>query len=138
MSATIDDLMAQAARMGITIREERIPGSRLGEYLNETRTIRLDERMNDNQRLCTLQHELIHAEHFEQGLDLLGPEKEEAKTRRETAQRLVDPEAYALAEQTYDASAFKIAAELGLTVAVVEDYRRILEIHPELCRNVND
>ena len=57
----------------------------------------------------------------------MGHDVEEQKTRRETALRLIEPQEYANAEETYDACPYKIADELGVTVNLVRDYRKILE-----------
>lgn len=122
------DLLCIAHSMGLQVVEAIINDDRLGSYRHNTRRITLDERLTDNQKRVTLQHEIIHAEHWRDGIaQLLSHDVEEQKTRRETAIRLIDPQEYANAEETYDACPYKIADELGVTVNLVEDYRRILE-----------
>ncbi len=114
--------------MGLQVVEAIINDDRPGSYQHNRRRITLDERLTDNQKRATLQHEIIHAEHWRDGIaQLLSHDVEEQKTRRETALRLIDPQEYANAEETYDACPYKIADELGVTVNLVEDYRRILE-----------
>ena len=114
--------------MGLQVVETTINDDRLGSYQHNRRRITLDERLNDNQKWVTLQHEIIHAEHWRDGIaQLMGHDVEEQKTRRETALRLIDPQEYANAEETYDACPYKIADELGVTVNLVRDYRKILE-----------
>lgn len=122
------DLLCIAQTMGLQVVEAIINDDRLGSYQHNRRRITLDERLTDNQKRVTLQHEIIHAEHWRDGIaQLLSHDVEEQKTRRETALRLIDPQEYANAEETYDACPYKIADELGVTVNLVEDYRRILE-----------
>ena len=114
--------------MGLQVVEAIIEDDRLGSYQHNRRRITLDERLTDNQKRVTLQHEIIHAEHWRDGIDqLMGHDVEEQKTRRETALRLINPQEYANAEETYDACPYKIADELGVTVGLVRDYRAILE-----------
>ena len=122
------DLLCIAHAMGLQVVEAIINDDRLGIYQHNRRRIILDERLNDNQKRVTLQHEIIHAEHWRDGIaQLMDHIAEEQKTRRETALRLIDPQEYANAEETYEACPYKIADELGVTVNIVNDYREILE-----------
>lgn len=122
------DLLCIAHTMGLQVVETIIKDDRLGTYQHNTRKITLDERLNDNQKRVTLQHEIIHAEHWRDGIaQLMGHDAEEQKTRRETALRLIDPNEYRDAEEAYDACPYSIASELGVTVDLVGDYRKILE-----------
>ncbi len=117
--------------MGLQVVEGTIEGDHLGRYEHERHRITIDGRINDNQKRVALQHELIHAEHFRLGMNRwMDPRTEEAKTRRETALRLVDLRDYAQAEQTYEACPFKIANELRVTVGVIQDIQDILENEP--------
>lgn len=117
--------------MGIQVVDGTIEGDHLGRYEHERHRITIDGRINDNQKRVALQHEIIHAEHFRLGMNRwMDPRTEEAKTRRETALRLVDLRDYAQAEQTYEACPFKIANELHVTVGVIQDIRDILENEP--------
>ena len=45
---------------------------------------------------------------------------------REPAILLIDPAEYALAERMYDSNPYQIAAELNVTVQVIEDYKNWL------------
>jgi Zn-dependent peptidase ImmA (M78 family) len=131
------DLLCIAHAMGLQVVEAIIEDDRLGSYQHNRRRITLDERLTDNQKRVTLQHEIIHAEHWHDGIaQLLSHDVEEQKTRRETALRLIDPQEYAHAEETYDACPYKIADELGVTVNLVEDYRKILEGMAELYKMI--
>lgn len=83
--------------------------------------------MSSEQRICTLQHELIHAKHHDEGLaTLMDPEREELRTRRETAFALIRLFDYMAAEQIYEGEPFAMAQELGVTISVLLDYRRWL------------
>jgi Zn-dependent peptidase ImmA (M78 family) len=114
--------------MGLLVVEATFNDDRLGSYQHNTRRITLDEHLTDSQKRVALQHEIIHAEHWRDGIaQLLSHDVEEQKTRRETALRLMDPQEYANAEETYDACPYRIADELGVTVGLVRDYRAILE-----------
>ncbi len=94
------DLLCIAHAMGLQVVEAIIEDDRLGSYQHNRRRITLDERLTDNQKRVTLQHEIIHAEHWHDGISqLLSHDVEEQKTRRETALRLIDPQEYAHAEE---------------------------------------
>ncbi|MCH9275661.1 hypothetical protein JS533_005155 [Bifidobacterium amazonense] len=131
MKNSYGDLLREAQSMGLQVVEGTITGDHLGHYDHERRLITIDGRINDNQKRVALQHEIIHAEHFRLGMNRwMDPVAEEAKTRRETALRLVDLREYAQAEQTYEACPFKIANELHVTVGVIKDIQDILENEP--------
>lgn len=55
--------------------------------------------------------------------------KMERRCRRETAILLIDPAEYALAERMYDGDPYQMAAELNVTVQIIEDYRALLYEH---------
>ena len=74
------------------------------------------------QERCTLCHELEHLRHG----DRVCGGKGEAMARRRAALRLVSPVVYAAAEQVYEGNTWPMAVELGVTVQVLDDYRRIL------------
>ena len=54
--------------MGVLIEDKEFDGTQCGEYDPDTRTAYIDPTMSMEQRVCTLQHELIHAKHFDDGL----------------------------------------------------------------------
>lgn len=60
--------------MGVLIEDKEFDGTQCGEYDPDTRTAYIDPTMSMEQRVCTLQHELIHAKHFDDGLGLLSRE----------------------------------------------------------------
>lgn len=123
---TWTDLTGEARHMGVLIEDRKFDGSQCGEYDPITRTAYIDPTMSMEQRACTLQHELIHAKHFDDGLRLLSREKEECLTRKETALALINPVDYMHAEDLYGGEPYAMAQELGITVGVLLDYRRWL------------
>lgn len=52
--------------------------------------------------------------------------KNERRCRRETAMLLINSAEYALAERMYDGNPYQMAAELNVTVQVIEDYKNWL------------
>lgn len=123
---TWTDLTSEAQRMGVLIGDKEFDGTQCGEYDPDTRTAFIDPTMSVEQRVCTLQHELIHARHFDDGLRLLSRDKEECLTRKETALALINPVDYMHAEDLYGGEPYAMAQELGITVGVPLDYRRWL------------
>ena len=86
---TWTDLTLEARHVGVLIEDKTFDGSQCGEYDPVSRTAFIDPTMSMEQLVCTLQHELIHAKHFDDGLRLLSREKEERLTRKETALALM-------------------------------------------------
>lgn len=123
---TWTDLTLEARLMGVLIEDRDFNDTQCGEYDPDTRTAFIDPTMSGEQRVCTLQHELIHARHFDDGLRLLSREKEECLTRKETAFALINPIEYMKAEDLYGGEPYAMAQELGITVGVLLDYRRWL------------
>lgn len=123
---TWTDLTSEAQRMGVLIGDKEFDGTQCGEYDPDTRTAFIDPTMSVEQRVCTLQHELIHARHFDDGLRLLSRDKEECLTCKETALALINPVDYMHAEDLYGGEPYAMAQELGITVGVLLDYRRWL------------
>ena len=123
---TWTDLTEEARRMGVLIEDREFDDTQCGEYDPDTRTAYIDPTMSMEQRVCTLQHELIHAKHFDDGLGLLSREKEERLTRKETAFSLINPIEYMRAEDLYGGEPYAMAQELGITGGVLLDYRRWL------------
>lgn len=123
---TWTDLTSEAQRMGVLIGDKEFDGTQCGEYDPDTRTAFIDPTMSVEQRVCTLQHELIHARHFDDGLRLLSRDKEECLTRKETALALINPVEYMHAEDLYGGEPYAMAQELGITVGVLLGYQRWL------------
>ena len=123
---TWTDLTEEARRMGVLIEDREFDDTQCGEYDPDTRTAYIDPAMSIEQKTCTLQHELIHARHFDAGLRIMHPGKEECLTRKETALALINPVDYMHAEDLYGGEPYAMAQELGITVGVLLDYRRWL------------
>lgn len=120
-----EDLLAEALRLGVKVRERELSPGRCGCYYEPTRLIIIDETLPDFARRCTLAHELAHARHHDRGCDPNGS-KAERRARRETVLRLINPTEYAIAEQMYEGDSLLIAQALDVTVQVVEDYKELL------------
>lgn len=123
---TWTDLTLEARHVGVLIEDKTFDGSQCGEYDPVSRTAFIDPTMSMEQLVCTLQHELIHAKHFDDGLRLLSREKEERLTRKETALALINPVEYMHAEDLYGGEPYAMAQELGITVGVLLNYQRWL------------
>lgn len=124
---TIDVLERQAEAMHVRILETDMPGTTCGLYCERLNTIWLADWLNDRQRLCTLCHELVHAKYRDLGCGTRFGVKCERRARRETALTLISPVEFAMAEEVYGDNAWMMAAELGVTIQVLEDYRQLLE-----------
>ena len=98
---TWTDLTEEARRMGVLIEDREFDDTQCGEYDPDTRTAYIDPTMSIEQKTCTLQHELIHARHFDAGLRIMHPGKEECLTSKETALALINPVDYMHAEDLY-------------------------------------
>ncbi|WEV72115.1 ImmA/IrrE family metallo-endopeptidase [Bifidobacterium sp. ESL0790] len=126
---TYGDLLSIADASHLDVREDVLGQDYCGCYFDDLGLILIDPRMSDNQKRCTLCHELVHARYHDNGCQLAGKDAER-RTRRETALTLVNPMEYASAENVYEGDAFKIAAELDVTVQVIEDFKSWLSQRP--------
>lgn len=115
-------LEAEAACLGVRVTWQELPCGICGIYDWPRERIVLHDGLTPIQARCTLCHELEHVRHG----DFTCGGKGEARARRRTALRLVDPVEYAAAEQVYDGCAWRIACELGVTLQVLDDFRRML------------
>lgn len=118
-----EDLLDEAADMGVRVEERPLHTGRCGCYYNPARLIIIDEGMPDYQKACTLAHELVHAKHQDHGH---GDAKAECRAKRETALQAVDALKYATAERIYGGDTYLIAQALDVTVQVIEDYKILL------------
>lgn len=123
-------LLELAEQRGLSILERPLPDMLNGLYSDSRRIILIESRILEEQQRVTLAHELIHAERHDAGCASAPFSKIEMITRRETAIRLIDPEAYRTAEETIG-YAYGIACELGITVQCVRDYQRYLKEYAE-------
>ena len=119
-----DSLYDEAARLGVRVEERRLSGSVCGYYYDACRLILLDERLADHQRLCTLCHELVHAEYRD--ISCVCDSRFETRTRRITASRLISDVDYKFAEAMYGTDVWLLSEALGVTCDVIQDYRSFL------------
>ena len=119
---TLPALEDEAGRLGVLVSRQPLPAGVCGVYDWPHGRIVLHDMLTPVQERCTLCHELEHVRHG----DRVCGGKGEARARRRTALRLVSPVAYAAAEQIYEGCAWQIACELGVTMQVLDDYRRAL------------
>ena len=118
-----------ARMLGVRVLERPMPDLLAGLYSDTLRMIIVRSDQLDHQKRVAIAHELVHALHHDGGCAGIYS-KEEQRARYETARRLIDPVAYARAEDLHDGSAYDISCELGVTVQCVRDYQRWLDGHP--------
>lgn len=94
-----------------------------GVYCLSTNTVLIDRRITYTRKRCALVHELVHWRHGDDTTHGCLGGKNERRCRRETAMLLINSAEYALAERMYDGNPYQMAAELNVTVQVVEDYK---------------
>lgn len=104
-----------------------LPPDRDGEYIRDENLIRLQHRMPARLHRSVLAHECAHARFGDAPTRVrtLGA-KQEVRADEWAAMQLIDPAAYARAENLHDAHAGAMALELGVTADLVEAYRRVL------------
>lgn len=103
-----------------------LPGKLDGIYCLATNTVLIDRRITYTRKRCALVHELVHWRHGDDTSNGCLGGKNERRCRRETAMLLINSAEYALAERMYDGNPYQMAAELNVTVQVVEDYKDCL------------
>lgn len=116
----------RAGEMRLTVESAELPNDICGLYDDRHGLILLADWLNQRQRLCTLCHELIHAKHHDSGCGTQYGLKCERRCRRETALTLISPVDYGMAEEVYEGNTWMMAVELGVTIQVLNDYRRLL------------
>ena len=127
MDYRLRKLINQAGALGLCIDTTTdLPQNMRGLYVPEHRTIWLRDRLSDTQKLCTLQHELIHVERGDNGAQA---SRIEAKIDEEAARRLISHTEYMLAEQMYGENRYVLARELDVTPAIIEAYQRALTLN---------
>lgn len=110
----------------LTVSSALLPGKLDGIYCLATNTVLIDRRITYVRKRCALVHELVHWQHGDDTSNGCHGSKLEQRCRRETAMLLISPAEYALAERMYDGNPYQIAAELNITVQIIEDYRELL------------
>lgn len=122
---TIDELETMATHLGITITTHNGPPK--GRY--QPGVISLSRNMGNLNLRCTLAHELGHAVHADDP-HATGwlKARQECRADEYAARLLIDTTEYQLAEHLHGPHPGAIAAELGVTVHLVQVWRRL---HPE-------
>lgn len=121
---SLDSLYIEAEALGLRVEESRLPGDYCGLYDERTGTILLDNRLNDRQLRCALTHELIHAAHHDTACKALYMRRQERRTRRLTAMRLISKDAYKAASMAYEGNKYQMMISLGVTLQVLQDYEQ--------------
>lgn len=104
--------------------ESRLPGDYCGLYDERTGTILLDGRLNDRQLRCALTHELIHAAYHDRACKDIYMRRQERRTRRLTALRLISRDCYREACLAYEGNKHLMMISLGVTLQVLQDYEQ--------------
>lgn len=108
-------------------RGQRPPAPQAGRALSQgADTILIDRRITYTRKRCALVHELVHWQHGDDTSNGCRGGKLEQRCRRETAILLINPAEYALAERMYDGNPYQMAAELNVTIQIIQDYRQWL------------
>lgn len=116
------DFHQAAVELGVRIEYTHdLPPQRLGCYLDDERVILIRANLHGALEQETLAHEFAHAVHR----DRTKHPAVEWRAWRTAARYLVDDEAYAAAERISDNAAY-IARELGVTVRIIEAYRKAI------------
>lgn len=107
--------------------ELALPADLEGGYdAANNRILIIDRRITYTRKRCALVHELVHWQHGDDTSNGCRGGKLEQRCRRETAMLLINPSEYALAERIYGGNPYQMAAELNVTVQVIEDYKNWL------------
>lgn len=126
-----DDFIKEASDIGVRVHERPLTNGLCGFYFDPARAIVIDEELCDFQKRCVLCHELCHARYRDTGAAHMTL-KEETRARKETALRLIDPESYKASELAYDGDLFQMASELNVTLQVVKDFQRIIDMDRDI------
>lgn len=118
----IEALIQSAEARGYRIRWHR--GGPKAAWLPNQNAVTVRIGMDDAETLCALAHELGHA-HYN---DPPGHDPRfEARADRFAAQLLISPIDYALAERAYGPHPSRLAAELGVTLHLINVWRDLHE-----------
>lgn len=123
---SVASLYLEAESLGLSVEESRLPGDYCGLYDERTGTILLDNRLNDRQLRCALTHELIHAAHHDTACKALYMRRQERRTRRLTAMRLISRDCYREACLAYEGNKHLMMISLGVTLQVLRDYEEMV------------
>lgn len=123
---TLEELLDEATTLGLYVEERTLKEGLCGFYFDRARTVVIDGNMLEFQKRCTLCHELAHAKYRDANCKGASATKPELRARRHNALRLIDQIEYASAENMYEGEGYLMACELGVTLQVIDDYRRLV------------
>ncbi|MFF7681515.1 ImmA/IrrE family metallo-endopeptidase [Microbacterium sp. NPDC007973] len=112
------ELLAHAARLGVSVHVAHLPEPYNGFYDHENQRVIYDFKLAPIERDCVLAHELAHVYlgHHDRG-----DETAEAAADAYAAALLIDPERYAQLE-TIGLNPEEVAEELGVTVKLLRAF----------------
>lgn len=121
------ELLAHAARLGVSVHVAHIDGPERGFYDSEQKAVVYDFELTPVERVSVLAHELGHAFYDHQ---CRGDVRSEADADYYAACLLIDPQAYAEAE-AFDRSQAAIADALGVEERLVHvfEQRALTRVH---------
>lgn len=121
----MQQLLKLANELGITVVERA--GLRLGGYHEGSTTIRLNPSLPRRVARSVLAHEIAHHIFADQPSPY-GPvtAKQERRADEWAARHLISPEAFAEAERQRGGHTASMAYDLGVTVELVDGFRRLL------------
>ena len=121
----MQELLQLADELGVTVIERR--GGKPGGYHAGTTTIRLHPGTSRRVARSVLAHEIAHHV-FGDTPSPYGPvrAKQERRANEWAALRLITPDAYAAAEANQHGHVPSMGYELGVTLELVEAYKRLL------------
>ncbi len=120
---TYGQIRQYADSLPVDICSARLPEKVQGIFNGMLSMIIVDRAMTYTQKRCTLVHELVHWAHGDDSCNGVMAARMEHRTRRETAALLLNPVEYASAETMYEGDVVLMAAELDVTLQIIEDYR---------------
>lgn len=123
---TYGELRRLADSLGIDVWSQRLPVGVCGYYDDGNGVIVVEREQTYRRKRCALVHELVHWSHRDVRCGWLSDDRDERRTRRETARLLVDDDEYRTAEMMYDGDLCAMAMELDVTRQVIGDYRSLV------------
>jgi hypothetical protein len=123
--AKIDELLCEAQNMEAKVFNQELEGDLSGLYVQPSHAILLSTNLCRYQELSTFAHELSHAHHHH--IPTINPKEHEYRelhADEEAARRLLTAQEVARAEALVGPHSGALAEELGVTVDIVEGFKR--------------
>lgn len=125
LAITTLDLFDLAQSLGLTVTTHQGRGK--GYYLHHSRMISLRDDLTERQLRSTLAHELGHAVRGDVPTGTIFDQRAERAADHFAANLLITEEAYIESEQRHDGRLDPMAHELGVTVHLIQVWRRMYE-----------